>query len=460
MIKLNRSRGLACIGGCLLALSLTTTLAQASTNNSGFGSAYQAAAMHDPELRAAYLSFRSEEQEAPIAFGRLLPNVNLTTGYSYEDSENYFTENPTNTPDPRSEGKIHEHYWTINLDQPLFNWSAIKGYQASRQGVQASALRYSRAEQELILRVTDVYLKLLFAGRQEYLYQQQLETVRLQLEQALRQRDLGVGNNITLLEMQAKQDLVRTDLLEARSQYEDARTQLENMTGQTIEIPEQWKKSSQQPLPTAISSNLDEWISQVQDNLTYQEAHARIQQAELTHASRRAEHYPTVNLNLNYTDRESDDQYRTRVGFRVGIDLTLPIYQGGRSQASIRQSDARMQVEMARGDLALAQAQQEIKLMFGRVTSLAQRLEALKQSEVSTRSFLDAATRGVELNLRSKIDVLDARSQLLNVQVRYAEALQRYLEADMRLHHAVGKLTHERLNHFDQLFNEAAERRE
>lgn len=127
------------------------------------------------------------------------------------------------------------------------------------------------------------------------------------------------------------------------------------------------------------------------------------------------------------------------------------------SAASLHQADARMQSEMAKGDLALAQAQQEIKLMFAKVTSLAQRLEALKQSEASTLAYLEAATRGQQLNLRSNIDVLDARSQLLDVQVRYAESLQSYLQADLRLRHAVGTLTHERLNHFDQLFNEAAE---
>lgn len=449
---------LLCIGGCLLVFNLNAAdLDAVDLGTAGFSSAYQAAAQHDPELRAAYLNLKAEQQEGPIAFSRLLPSISFTAGYSYEDSKNYFTENPTNTPDPRSEGKIHEHHWGVNLDQPLFNWGAVKAYQAAQQGTQAAQVRYTRSEQELILRVTETYLKLLFAARQEYLYQQQLQTTRLQMEQARRQQDLGIGNNITLLEIQAKQDLVRTDLLEARSQYEDARTQLENMTGQTFEIPHAWKTSSRQPLPGSFNNDLEYWTNQIKQNLTYQESQARIQQAELNRASRRAEHYPTVNLNLNYSDRESDDQYRVREGFRVGVDLNLPIYQGGRSQASLRQADARMKSEMARGDLALAQAQQEIKLMFARVTSLAQRLEALKQSEASTLAFLEAATRGQQLNLRSNIDILDARSQLLNVQVRYAETLQRYLEADMRLHHAVGNLSHERLNHFDQLFNEAAE---
>ena len=453
-------RAITCISGCLLALNLSAAslnTATTETGSSSFSTAYHAAAKHDPELRAARLDLKAEEQEAPLAFGRLLPNINLKAGYNYEDSENYFTENPTNTEDPRTGGKIHEHYWAVYLDQPLFNWSEIKAYQAVKQGIQAARVRYTRAEQELILRVTETYLKLLSAGRKEYLYQQQLQTTRLQLEQALRQQDLGIGSNITLLEIQAQQDLVKTDLLEVNSQYEDARTQLENMTGETFEIPEQWKKSNRQPLPSSLSNDLEYWTNLVQNNLAFQEVQARIRQAELSPASSRAQHLPTLNLNLNYTDRNSDDYYRTEESFYIGVDFTLPIYQGGRSQASLHQADARMQSEMAKGDLALAQAQQEIKLMFAKVTSLAQRLEALKQSEASTLAYLEAATRGQQLNLRSNIDVLDARSQLLDVQVRYAESLQSYLQADLRLRHAVGTLTHERLNHFDQLFNEAAE---
>lgn len=438
---------------CSVALMVSPVQAETYSAESGFSSAYEAAFRHDPELRAAYLNYRAEVEEAPLAFGRLLPNVSLNAGYSYEDSENFFTQNPSNTDDPRADGKIHEHHWGVTLDQPLFNMGAWRSYQAAQQGVAASSLRYSQAERELILRVTDAYLRLLFAARQEFLYQKQLETIELQIDQAQRQQDLGVGDRITLLEIRAQQDLVRADLLEARSRYADARTLLENMTGQMLDVPSEWQRAEHQPLPRTRFLSEEEWMSRALGNLSYQEAQARVRQAQRMRDARRADHYPTVNLNLSYIDRDSDDDYRTRESYRVGVDLNLPLFQGGRSQAGLRQADARMQAEMARSDQSLAQASQQVRLNYNRVTSLSQRLAALRQSEMSTRNFLEAAIRGQELNLRSKIDVLDARSQLLNVQLRYAEALQSYLEADMQLHHAVGGLTPERLRYYDALFS-------
>lgn len=447
----------------LCASLVTATAIAAETQQpqteAGFSSAYQAAARHDPELRTAYLNFKAEQQEAPLAFGRLLPSISLNAGYSYEDSENHFTENPSITPDPRSDGKIHENHWGINLDQPLFNLGIWRNYQAAQHGVTAATYRYTEAERELMLRVTSTYLQLLFAARQEYLYQQQLHTIQLQIDQAQRQQDLGIGDRITQLEILAQQDLVRADLLEARSRYSDARTLLENMTGKAFEAPSAWRQAEHQPLPDTNIGTEEEWTKLTLSNLSYQQAQSRVNQAARTVDARRAEHYPTVNLNLSYINRDSDDIYRTREGYRLGIDLNLPIYHGGRTQAALRQADARMQAEHARSDQALAEALQQVRLNYSRLTSLSQRLEALHQSEASTRSFLAAAQRGQQLNLRSRIDVLDAQNRLLDVQLRYAEALKNYLEADLQLHHAVGHLTTERLKYFDALFNQAAETR-
>lgn len=444
------------LGGSLLA---APPLVAADIEEANFYQALNAAMSHDPELRAAWKTRVAEREESNQARSSLLPRIELSAGYSYEDSENFFTENPNPaTEDPREDGKIHEHYWSISLDQPLFNWSALQDWRAAVQGDEASEWRYTQSERQLILRVTETYLDLLFSARQEYLYRQQLETQQLQISQARRQQDLGIGDRITLLEIQAQQDLTRTDLLEARSNYADARTRLENMTGQLIDIPENWRIAEHQPQPLALESSEEDWLALSLKNFTYREIQARVRQAELTRSSRFAQHYPTVNFNLTYMDRDSDDQYRTRESWRAGIDLRLPLYNGGGTQAAFRQADAQLQAESARSDQSLAEARQQIRLAYNRVTSLAQRLEALRKSESSTRSFLEAATRGMDLNLRSKIDVLDARSQLLDVQLRYAQTLQNYLQADMELHHAAGQLTPQRLHYYDQLFNEAAQR--
>ena len=439
--------------GCLLA---APPLVAADTEEANFYQALNAAIQHDPELRAAWKTRLAEQEEANRARAGLLPRVEFSAGYSYEDSESIFTDSPAFADDPRSDGKLHEHYWSLSLDQPLFNWSAVQDWRAAVQGDEAAGWRYTQSERQLILRVTETYLELLFSARQEYLYRQQLETQELQISQARRQQDLGIGDRITLLEIQSQQDLTRTDLLEARSNYADARTRLENMTGQLIDIPENWRIAEHQPQPLALESSEEDWLELSLKNFTYRETQARVRQAELTRSSRFAQHYPTVNFNLTYMDRDSDDEYRTRESWRAGIDLRLPLYNGGGTQAAFRQADAQLQAESARSDQSLAEARQQIRLAYNRATSLAQRLEALRKSESSTRSFLEAATRGMDLNLRSKIDVLDARSQLLDVQLRYAQTLQNYLQADMELHHAAGQLTPERLHYYDQLFNEAA----
>ena len=426
--------------------ALVIALASTSwVSASTFTDAYHAALNNDPQLRAEQARLEAEREQIPIARSRLLPSVSLSGGYSYEWVQDLNDE-------------VEEHYWGVSIEQPLFNWPSWKNYQAAKEGETAAYLRLSQQEREVILRVTSYYLDLLFSARQEYLYQQQLENLELQIEQAGREQSLGVGDRITVLQLRAQQDLTRTDILEARSKYADAQTRLFNMTGQMLDIPDDWRLAEHQPQALALVGTEQDWLQRSVNNLAYLEEQARLRQAEVNRAARQGERFPSVNLSVNYIDRQSDNPLRERESYRLGIDFSVPLYQGGRLTAGVRQADAQIAATRAESERVLAQAQQGVRQTYNRVVSLSERMDALRASEASTRNFLEAANRGLELQLSSKLDVLDARNQLLNIQLRYTETLQAYLMADLELHYSVGALSERRLAEYDTLFEEAAMR--
>ena len=67
-------------------------------------------------------------------------------------------------------------------------------------------------------------------------------------------------------------------------------------------------------------------------------------------------------------------------------------------------------------------------------------LQALQRSTESASLFLAAAQRGEGLGLRDLVDVLDARSSLYDLRIRYVESVCAYLRDRAHLDAAIGGL--------------------
>lgn len=438
-----------------------TSTYNASTTGLSFSAALEAALANDPEIRSAYLTFTADKEEVNIAKANLLPTVSLTAGHRYEDSDNIYTDPDSDYYSvdlPRSSGKLNDSYWQVNLRQPVVDFARYYDYKGSKSYVDAASYRYQRAEQDLIYRLSERYLAVLLNAQQVHLNEQKLSSLEANLEQVERELSLGVGDQLNVLEVKARRDLARSDLLQAESELSDAKTLLQNMIAQDVTIPESWVANGHQVEYNLPLGDEATWLEKVNQNAVMLETAAKAKEAEIAVASRKAGHYPTVNFNLSYQDRHSEDDQRAREDFIVGLELSLPIYQGGRTEASIRQASARLNAEYAGADFTRSQVTQRVKLAYSRMSSLSERLAALVESRQSGQGYLDAAIRGQALNLRSQVEVLDARTRLVDVQLNFADTLNQYLLANLTLHLETGLLNREMLTEYDKLFEQAAQK--
>ena len=450
--------------GSTLCLSVVFSPVQATdsgtgssqSSGQGFVETFNAAISHDPQLKNDYWTYQAELEESELAFSGLLPDVRLSGVYQYEDSDNIYTDVESSYYDPdqkRSGGKLVDKYWRVNLRQPLFNYPAYKSYQSSKALARASEYRYRRSEQELIYRVAERYLQVLLSAQQVYLNQKKLDALELKLEQAERAKELGVGDQLQVLYAKSSRDLARSDLLQAKSKLNDAQTLLSNLTGMDVDLPESWIGSSDTITPSLVTGTQDEWLMSVSENLSVKEANARISQEKNSLASSKGEHYPTLNLNLSYLDRESEDSFRSRKDAIASIELVVPLYSGGKTQAKVRKARARVFASKARLGYITTEKEQQIKLSYNRLLSFNERLMALAESRESGKGYLEAAERQLSLNLSDQVNVLDARTQLVDTRLEIAKTLNDYLLSDLILRLEAGRLTRDRLSDYDRLFN-------
>ncbi len=440
----------------LACLPLFAAQAAEQAETANFEQVLQAAMSHDSEYRAARYVLEAERQEISMARSQLLPSLTFGAGYTFEDTDNVYTDKDSGFYDPakpRSSGQLEDNYWRFNIRQPIFDRSRNQDLNRAKSQVTAAEYRYEQVKQQLVFRVADVWLNLLYAQMKVHFSLENLEGLDLRLAQAERQDQLGVGDQLELLDIGARRDLAEADLLAAQSELSEKLLEIQLMSGRKLLPPTNWVKTAHLLEVTQQPLSIEAWQTKATGNNTYQEQLARVAMAESTRLARRAGHYPTLNLNLDYTKRSSDDEFREKEGFTASLDLNLELYGGGRTSSAMRQAQARLNAEQAQADKVVLDAQQMIAVSWAKQQNLYQRLQALKYSMVSAERYEQAAKRGETLGLRSQVDVVEANARLFQARERHAEALVAYLLADLRLHLETGQLEPNKLQEYDQLFS-------
>ncbi len=444
---------------CAISVVIFSSQANASGAPGGFEESLKLAIKNDLGLKKALYQYQATQQEDDISFSNLLPSITFNALYQYENSDNIYTDEGSTSFNPdleRSGGELDDYYWRVNLRQPLFDYSSYKGYQRDKAFVEAAKFRYERAEQELVYRVAQQYLSVLFASQSVYLNQDKLQALELKLKQETRTQELGVGNRLNVLRATSSRDLARSELLASQSELKDAKTLLRNITGDDIKIQPSWIENGHKLNPILLAGNESEWITTIHNNANIKEAKSNIQKQEYGVSAREAQHLPTLSFNLSYLDRTSEDDFRTREDFIASVEFSMPLYSGGRISANVKKAESELLASQVDLDYLLSEKTQLVQLSYNRLISFKDRLNALIESEVSSRTLLEAAERQQALNLGSQIEVLEARTQLVDIQIQFAKTLNDYLLADLNLRLETGQLNQSRLETYDRLFTEAA----
>ncbi|MDR9440081.1 MAG: TolC family protein [Halomonas sp.] len=405
---------------------------------------------NDADLARQRLELEAIEQEEPLARSRLLPQLTASGGYLWQDSTNVRTEVDPDSQIPPDQqdvrpGEIEEQYWQVQLQQPLFSLERWRGMGRADAQVSAAELDLALVERDLALKVSEAYVNAYLASRTLGLLEAQQESLELQVRQAKRAYELGVGDRINLLEAQSRFDQSIADTVEAENELDDALSELERLTGMRPAF-----EGHQLGNLNAVDIEGDlgspqAWLDRIVQNLDVQRADAEREINDSDTSVRRSGYFPEVNLNLSYSDRVSDDELRESEDYRANVEVSMPLFRGGRTMASVRQGELRTAASQKALDNQRNLAAQEVRQRLRALDGNARRLEALGQAIESSELFLEAAERGEQLGLRDLVDVLDARASLYDQRIQFVDTLGNFVLDRLALESAVGDLGREDL---------------
>lgn len=425
----------------LAAAALSTLFAAGQAGAVSLTQAYEAALKNDPTYRMSIQANEVAKENRILGRSGLLPSVSA----SYSRSKNVLDQESTN-PVTGQTRLDHPRYTSsssvVQLRQPLLNLDAVQRYRQGKVQTRQGAEQFQVDTNEVAVRVLSAYLDALFAEDQLALARVQRDAYAEQQKVNQRLFEKGEGTRTDMLETKARLDLAEAQLIEAQDQAVVQRNVLEGIIGGPAGTLDQLGEGFR--VGEMIQGSFDEWSKRAIDNSHELEvARLAVENARLEIGRIRSGHLPRVDFVASYSkgDNETINTLnQENLNRSLGVQVNIPIYQGGAVNAQTRQAAANYERARADLDARTDKLLVEVRRAHSLVQSSVRKVDALVKATESAKLLMTATEQSIKGGVRINLDLLNAQQQLFTSQRDLAQARYAYLIAVLRLRAFTGEV--------------------
>lgn len=410
-----------------LALTFTLSLAPA-VQAADLLEIYQLARENDSVIQATQAQYNAAIEALPLARSALRPNVALVADKAYNETNNDGT------------GVYESDSYGATITQNLYSPEAWQSAKKANLAVEQAELTLREANQNLIFRTAQAYFNILTAEETFRAASSSREAISRQTEQSEQRFEVGLSAITDVKEAQAQLDLAIAREVVAENQLAVAKEALRVIIGQPV--PPLNELSSDATLTNPNPATVDEWISMAESNSL------RLKIADLDQALaekdidiERAGRKPTIALNGGYTNSTTEATTGRNVeSGQLKLQLTYPLYTGGRTNALMRQAKARAAQARFNRETVRRAVEQETRDAYLSVIADVSQANALQQALASTEVAREATQAGYDAGTRTAVELLVSLRDTFSATADYAAARHQYVVRSLQLRLASGLL--------------------
>ena len=418
---------------------------------------YRDAVASDPTLASARATWVGTQENVPQARANLLPSVTLAANATATD----FYEKLHTDPAVSYDLHFPAYQYTVTASQPLYRKQNLVALDQAKQTLGQGDYILSSAQQDLIIRVAQAYFDVLLARVNIELTESQKAAVSENLAQAKRNFEVGTATITDTNDAQAKYDQIVAQEISTRNDFDNKVAALRAIIGRAPKELKRFQANYDPQLPTPNS--LEAWIeAALHDNSQVRIAQSNYDIAVLEVDRQRAGHYPTLDLVASFNQGYAGNSTQVTITSfvaqdshqgQIGVQLNVPLYLGGSIDSKVRQAVAGQ--EKARQDLEAARRAAELaaQTAFTGVTSGVAQIGAFKQALVSAQVSYDSTKLGLEVGVRTNLDVLNQQQQVYQTRFNLAQSYYNFILSSLKLKQAVGTLSEADVDEVNRAFS-------
>jgi len=407
--------------------------------------AIEIALAHNHDVAAAAWDATAAQARYDQAAGERLPRLGVTGGYAHHLDEQRLL--PAGVPGDPFMLSRDIFAGDMVITMPLFTGGRLINQVKAAELLQTAAeQRLNRSKEELAFNVSSVFYSILaqrqviesleFAGRTLVEHLKRVDALvaaqkvarvdRLRTEVRLADVKQRLVREKNLLAIQCR---VLANLLGLDDRIDAVQLQGDLSLEQNVSVPEQ-----DEALATAWSDRDD-----------YHAAQAALEAQARNVAAAGAGHLPSIYLQGSYGERWAAGQttgrgHKTDDIGRIGIAVDLPLFEGGRVNARVREQRAALSAARERLAMLELRIRLDVETALLNVNSARERIEALQKAVDQAQEGFRIESEKYELGKGAIVDVLDAQAALLEAQTNYHRALADFHTALAQLRFATGEI--------------------
>jgi len=451
-MKFYFSRSWICIGLFFLLSYSGSARAQSETPSSGFLSlseAIQIALTHNPLINEVQAQVDISTEHIAQARAGFLPRIDASGAYNRTTNaaqafatklnQGMFTQDDFNIDRLNNPDPIDNYAGRLTAIWPLYDSGQTwHGVRRAELGQQETSLEMTRMRQQVIAQTVVTYAGVLMACENLIIVQQSLKTARAHLKMVGHRYESGFVVKSDLLRTQVHIADLEQQQLQAESQIEIARAELNAAMG--VAIDSEFELSSQLDSRQGIAEPMKRWLEIALDqrpDLKQMEFRQSAAKEEIKKSQ--AAYLPSLNLAGNYevnteSFNESEDNYS------VGAVVTFNIFSGNLKSAKVREAKASLEQTKAMRRKLEQRVLVESRQAYLQAENAWKRIQVARKAVTQAEEALRIVSNRYKNGLFTIVDLLHSEFAFQQAQTNHLLAVYDYKVARAKLMLAAGTL--------------------
>ena len=379
---------------------------------------FQEARKNNEDLAAQGQNVIQSEERYKQTRGAVLPNVSGSLSYLWQDrgAQPGTTGSSTSTYQPVTK---------LTAAQPLFRgFREYKSLSLAKEEIRAEKELRRHAEYELFKAITSSFYTVISLEKDLTFVNEQIKLYDDRIKELNRYIKLGRTRSSEVLTARTNRSLLAAQVETIGSQVRAARENLTAISGlpPEVELTDEGDPQLSQVQP------MDFYLSRRDQRPDVRANQERMGASQKSVDIAKGSHLPSVDFNYNhYLERTGNAR---EVDWDAQILVTVPLFEGGATQARVRESASVN--EQARLELNQSQrvADTEIRTTYASVMAGFRQLGHLSDSVQTARQAFDRESRDYRNGLVTNFEVLTTLTTVTEAQ-RTLNRIRYNLKADM-----------------------------
>lgn len=384
-------------------------------------------------------TLRQSEGISKSARSYLLPNLNgsVTENVQTQDLKAFgFKFSFPGFAIPNVIGPFNYLDLRAKVSQTIFDYAAISNYRAATSVANGDRYLAQDARELIVLAVGSTYLQVIAAKARLASEQGQVNGANAVYQQSVQQLAQGLIAKVDADRNQVQVLTHQQRLVSLQNDLAKQKIALARMIG--LPANDQYDIIDEVPFSAAVPISVEEALSQaLKYRADLKAADAQMRAAERARGAARAERYPSLAVTADYGGIGVNPA-QLATTYTATATLKIPLWQGGKAEGDIQQSDSALAQRRAEYEDLKGQIESDVRSAYLDLQAAASQVEVAQKNVDVNKEALELTKQKVDVGVVDNVTYVQAQQEVTNAEFDYINGVFAYNIAKLSLARAMG----------------------